>query len=90
MSTRRGGSCANPRQIGINYTNSNNRLSGCINDVHNVQRMLETKFGYEAGNMVILTDDTADARSQPTKANIVRAMQWLVHGAQRNDSLFLH
>jgi hypothetical protein len=40
--------------------------------------------------MVLLTDDTKDARSMPTRANILRAMQWLTNGAQRDDSLFLH
>ena len=40
--------------------------------------------------MVILTDDQQDPRNQPTKENILRAMQWLVSNAQPNDSLFLH
>lgn len=40
--------------------------------------------------MVILTDDQADPVRHPTKANIIRAMGWLVHGARPNDSLFLH
>lgn len=40
--------------------------------------------------MIILTDDARDPVLIPTKANIIRAMQWLVNGAQPNDSLFLH
>jgi hypothetical protein len=28
--------------------------------------------------------------SQPTKANILRAMHWLVKDAKPNDSLFFH
>lgn len=40
--------------------------------------------------MVILTDDQKNPLSIPTKANILRAMQWLVKDAQPNDSLFLH
>lgn len=40
--------------------------------------------------MVILTDDQKNAMSVPTKANIMRAMQWLVKDAQPNDSLFIH
>jgi hypothetical protein len=40
--------------------------------------------------MVILTDDQSNPVMQPTKENIIRAMQWLVKGAQPNDSLFLH
>jgi len=40
--------------------------------------------------MVILTDDSPNPMSQPTRANMIRAMQWLVHNAQPNDSLFFH
>lgn len=40
--------------------------------------------------MVILTDDQRNPMSQPTKVNIMRAMQWLVQGAEPNDSLFVH
>ena len=40
--------------------------------------------------MVILTDDQQNPMSQPTKANILRAMHWLVKDAQANDSLFFH
>jgi len=40
--------------------------------------------------MVILTDDKQDPMSQPTKANIIRAMFWLVKDARPNDSLFFH
>jgi len=38
----------------------------------------------------MLTDDSKEPRQQPTKANIIEAMQWLVRGAQPNDSLFFH
>ncbi|KAF8204693.1 peptidase C14, caspase domain-containing protein [Pholiota molesta] len=40
--------------------------------------------------MVTLTDDATDLRGRPTRANILQAMQWLVSGAQPNDSLFFH
>lgn len=40
--------------------------------------------------MVILTDDQRDPRSIPTRDNILKAMAWLVEGAQQNDALFLH
>ena len=40
--------------------------------------------------MVILTDDQQNPMSQPTKANILRAMHWLVKDAKPNDSLFFH
>lgn len=48
------------------------------------------RFHYQAEDMVILTDDTRDPRLMPTKANILRGMEWLVEGAQADDALFLH
>lgn len=38
----------------------------------------------------MLTDDAKDPRQQPTRQNILNAMQWLVSGAQPNDALFFH
>lgn len=40
--------------------------------------------------MIILTDDQQDPILIPNKANILRAMQWLVSNARPNDALFLH
>ena len=48
------------------------------------------RYGYRYEDMVILTDDQQNQMSQPTKNNIIRAMGWLVQGAQPNDALFLH
>ncbi|KAH9939502.1 putative metacaspase [Amylocystis lapponica] len=76
--------------IGINYRGQSAELQGCINDAHNVQRFLIEQFGYKSDDMVILTDDSPNPRSVPTKENMIIAMQWLVRGAQPNDSLFFH
>ncbi len=76
--------------IGINYIGSDNALRGCINDVHNVSNFLITRQNYRREDMVTLTDDQQDPVLRPTRANILRAMAWLVQGAQPNDALFLH
>jgi hypothetical protein len=76
--------------IGINYFNQKGQLRGCINDVKNMSGFLNGHFGYKREDMVILTDDQQGPMSQPTKANIIRAMHWLVKDAQPNDSLFFH
>ncbi|RJE21388.1 hypothetical protein PHISCL_06258 [Aspergillus sclerotialis] len=76
--------------IGINYFGQPNQLHGCINDVTNMSVFLNQKYGYRREDMVILTDDQQNVKSIPNKANILRAMQWLVTGAQPNDSLFIH
>ncbi|OCT53044.1 Metacaspase-1A [Cladophialophora carrionii] len=76
--------------IGINYFGQRGQLRGCINDVKNMSTYLNQNFGYAREDMVILTDDQQNPMSQPTKANILRAMHWLVKDAQPNDSLFFH
>lgn len=77
--------------IGINYQGQKGTLRGCINDVKNVKRFLESHGGYKEEDMVILTDEpNRGPKCQPTRANIIRGMQWLVSGARPNDSLFLH
>ena len=76
--------------IGINYAGQPNALKGCINDVTNMSNFLTQRFGYKREDMVILTDDQQNPMSIPTKANILRAMHWLVKDAQPNDSLFIH
>ncbi|KAH9178301.1 caspase domain-containing protein, partial [Lactarius sanguifluus] len=76
--------------IGINYFGQQAELRGCINDARNIERFLCERFGYKREDIVVLTDDQQDPRSIPTKINIIKAMQWLVAGAQPNDSLFFH
>ncbi|KAK1141123.1 Ca(2+)-dependent cysteine protease [Aspergillus melleus] len=76
--------------IGINYFNQKGQLRGCINDVKNMSSYLNQNFGYAREDMVLLTDDQQNPMSQPTKANILRAMHWLVKDARPNDSLFFH
>lgn len=76
--------------IGINYHGQKGELRGCINDVRNVSTFLNERYNYKWEDMVILTDDQRDPRKIPTKANMIKAMQWLVKDAQPNDSLFLH
>lgn len=76
--------------IGINYFGQNGELRGCINDTKNVSAFLMERYNYKREDMIILTDDAQDAVLQPTAANIRRAMQWLVAGAQADDALFLH
>lgn len=38
-------------------------------------------------DMVMLTDDSSESKFQPTRANIIAAMRWLVRDAQPNDRL---
>ncbi|AET41570.1 Ca(2+)-dependent cysteine protease MCA1 Ecym_8291 [Eremothecium cymbalariae DBVPG len=76
--------------IGINYFGSSGELRGCINDTKNILEFLTTRHGYKEEDVVVLNDDQRDPVRIPTRANILRAMQWLVKDAQPNDALFLH
>lgn len=76
--------------IGINYFGQKGELKGCINDVQNLSRFLMERYNYKREDMVILTDDQRNPVAIPTRANMIRAMQWLVKDARKDDSLFLH
>ncbi|CCE61195.1 hypothetical protein TPHA_0A01110 [Tetrapisispora phaffii CBS 4417] len=76
--------------IGINYLGSKNQLRGCINDVSNMYAFLTSQYGYNAADIVRLTDDQTNMVCVPTRANMIRAMHWLVKDAQPGDSLFFH
>lgn len=76
--------------IGINYFGTNNELKGCVNDVKNMSKFLNERFGYRWEDMIILTDDQRSREKIPIRENILRAMQWLTNGARPNDSLFFH
>ncbi|KAI2618416.1 caspase domain-containing protein [Hypoxylon sp. NC1633] len=76
--------------IGINYFGQQGELRGCINDTRNVSQFLTERYGYKREDMIILTDDQQNPIMIPTKASILRALEWLVSGARPNDALFLH
>ncbi|KAG8899653.1 Ca(2+)-dependent cysteine protease [Tulasnella sp. 403] len=76
--------------IGINYIGTDGALGGCINDAHKMKAFIMRHFAYKDEDVVMLTDDSRVPAQMPNKANILRAMQWLVRNAQENDSLFFH
>jgi hypothetical protein len=78
--------------VGINYFGTQAELRGCINDVHRMQGLITNMYGFPATPdcMLILTDDQGNPQLKPTRANILRAFQWLAAGAQPGDCLFFH
>ena len=77
--------------MGINYLrHSRGRLQGCINDVKNIYNFLITKHNFPKENIRILTDDQQNPNGQPTRANIINGIRWLVQGAKPGDSLVFH
>ena len=69
--------------IGINYINTSNQLSGCINDTKNMQVVLQNLFKYNT--FTILTDETTN---KPTKNNIINSLKDLLTNSKKGDNLF--
>jgi hypothetical protein len=69
--------------IGINYTNTDNELYGCINDTINMQEMLSSKLNYKV--FTLLTDKTTN---KPTKQNIINELTKLLVESKSGDNLF--
>ncbi|XP_047086990.1 metacaspase-1-like [Lolium rigidum] len=76
--------------IGINYTGTENELSGPINDVKGMSFLLTQKYGFPKECILTMTDEERDPYRRPTKSNILLAMRWLVHGCRSGDSLVFH
>ena len=70
--------------IGCNYIGTQNELSGCINDVENIQNKLKNQYGFN--NILIMTDNTS---KKPTKANILNEIKVLLNNSKSGDKLFL-
>ncbi|KAI8596422.1 caspase domain-containing protein [Dissophora ornata] len=75
--------------IGINYTGRGNQLHGCVNDTA-VMKAFLLEVGFPKENIRVLTDDQVGTPWLPTRENILNNLKWLIHGAQKNDSYFLH
>ena len=77
--------------IGINYTGTKSALSGCINDVRTMIEALRD-MSFPMDEACVLVDDTKfpGYGGHPTRINIIRHLQWLVHNIRRGDVLFLH
>jgi len=81
--------------IGINYKGTKAELRGCVNDVKSMKDLLiRNGFRDDPTSMCVLVDDhrTAGLRpnDSPTKSNIQKACNWLVHNVSSGDVLFFH
>ena len=64
--------------IGINYKGTNAELQGCENDIKNTKNMLINKYGFKENDIVVLMESSGMG-NQPTRANILRYVRWLVN-----------
>lgn len=74
--------------IGINYIGTSNALNGCINDILNIKNFLTTDFAMKDSEIVMLNEGNPSLI--PTRANIMKYVEWLVKDATSTSRLFLH
>lgn len=72
-------------QVGVSYVNTPNFLAGTLNDIRRMQAFM-VENGFSKENFRVLMDD--GRHEQPTRSNIVAAIQDLVGSSQEGDTLF--
>ena len=72
--------------IGINVYAAKNvpPLEGCLNDVVEMKRLLEQRYGFPPGQITVLTD------AQATRERIMQALQRLIQDAKKGDWVCIH
>lgn len=75
--------------IGCNYPGTKAELKGCVNDVNRMYRCLVDRYGFAEEDIAVLID-TDRSYTQPTGANIRRAITKLLESAEPGDCLFVH
>ncbi|XP_020580406.1 metacaspase-9 [Phalaenopsis equestris] len=75
--------------VGCNYASTRNELRGCINDVKAMRDLLVHRLGFNAKDIVILTDEVG-AEVLPTGANIRQALRRMIDQAESGDILLFH
>lgn len=76
--------------IGINYSNSNSPLNGCINDAMAMNNLLIDAYGYNKSNICVLRDDNMTGYNMPTKSNILRELNKLNSLSKDGDEIWIH
>lgn len=71
--------------IGINYTGTGFQLNGCINDAHNVKKLLES-WGFQ----ITLMTDNETGPFYPSKNNIIQQITSSVSKLNANDILVIY
>ena len=58
--------------IGIEYLGTPGELRGCINNINNVKKLIvQMGFPSSTAKMRVLTDDTRNPETRPTRKNII-------------------
>jgi len=74
--------------IGINYIGTENELSGCINDVLEMKKVLIRSYNYKPHNIKVLRDN--DKKNLPTRANIINQLKNVIKNSGKYMQIFIH
>lgn len=76
--------------VGINYYKTKYQLYGCINDAVNMRNMLIDAYDFNPNDIILLTDDSTNAYTMPTRANILNYLTNLVNNSANFSELWFH
>ncbi|CAJ2648955.1 unnamed protein product [Trifolium pratense] len=78
--------------FGISYadTATPRKLKGSVNKAKLMKQFLIDKLGFPSNSIYMLTDDSEEKNTTPTKSNMRMAMRWLVEGSKPGDSLVFY
>ncbi|CAL5183212.1 unnamed protein product [Lathyrus oleraceus] len=78
--------------FGISYANTAapRKLRGSANNAKCMKQFLIDKLGFPSNSIYMLTDDSEEKNTAPTKSNMRMAMKWLVEGCKPGDSLVFY
>jgi hypothetical protein len=71
--------------IGINYRNTDNELTGCINDINELKNILVKKCGYE--DIMLVSEDE---KIKPTKNNILKSLKNIINESEKCTEIWIH
>ncbi|KEH36446.1 metacaspase-1 isoform X3 [Medicago truncatula] len=78
--------------FGISYANTATakKLKGSVNNARCMKHFLIDKLGFPGNSICMLTDDSEEKNTIPSKSNMRMAMRWLVEGCKPGDSLVFY
>ena len=71
--------------IGINYRDTESELSGCENDVDNMEQLLKNKLNYE--NIIKMTEVSENEEYKPTCGNILQQLDIVIEKCKKGFDL---
>ena len=73
--------------LGVDYFGQRGQLGGCAENCKRWAMLLEGKWRFSTRVMIILTETQRLPVSQPTRQNVMGAINWLVRDHQPGDTL---